>query len=259
MDLVSTEDQGEVRILRIERPEVRNCIDAATAVALRNEIEAFRDDRDARVLIVTGRGEEAFSSGADLVATEPLIERAQRGEHPLGFADLDAGKPTIAAISGYCIAGGMELAAWCDFRIADETAKFGGRNRNWGIPFIDGGSQRFPRILGAGRAMYVLLAGVDFDAARAYELGFVEEVVEKGRVLARALEIARYVASAPWPTVIADRTSILEGGVSEEGLAGELARGVDALGEAGITDRLEGFRRGERPEPPRALGIEGKG
>jgi enoyl-CoA hydratase len=210
---VTTEDRGAVRILRIARPEQRNCVDGETAVGLGSAIEAFAADPAARVLVVTGEGDRAFCAGADLKNGISLFQHEYLDPAgPMGFARLDPGKPTIAAINGYCFAGGGELAAWCDFRIAAENAEFGCLSRRWGVPYTDGGTQRFPRILGTGNALYMLMTGARFDARRAYEIGFLQELVPQGRALPRALELAEAIASYPnFAGICADRRAVLAG------------------------------------------------
>jgi enoyl-CoA hydratase len=212
-DKVSVERRGAVRVLRIERPEQRNCVDGETAVGLARAIEAFAADDAARVLVVTGAGELAFCAGADLKNGATLFQHEWLDRAgPMGFARLDPGKPTIAAINGYCFAGGGELAAWCDFRIAAENAEFGCLSRRWGVPYTDGGTQRFPRIMGTGNALYLLMTGARIDARRAWELGFVQEVVPRGGALARALELAEAIASYPnFGGICADRRALLHG------------------------------------------------
>src|SRR5512134_137391 len=186
---VTIESQGPVRVLRINRPDVRNCVDGETAVGLGEAIEAFASDAGARVLVVTGAGDLAFCAGADLKdPTSLLRHRYVDAAGPMGFARLDPGKPTIAAVNGYCFAGGFELAAWCDFRVAAANAEFGCLSRRWGVPYTDGGTQRFARIVGQGHALYLLETGARIDARRAYEMGFVQEVVPQGQALDRALE-----------------------------------------------------------------------
>jgi enoyl-CoA hydratase len=127
----------------------------------------------------------------------------------MGFARLDPGKPTLAAVNGYCFAGGLELAAWCDIRIAAATAEFGALNRRWGVPFVDGGTQRFPRIVGQGNALWLVETGVRIDACRALAMGLVQEVVEGDDALPRALELARQIAGYPQASLRADRAAIL--------------------------------------------------
>jgi enoyl-CoA hydratase/carnithine racemase len=212
-DKVTTEDRGAVRILRINRPEQRNCVDGETAVGIGRAIEAFAADERARVLVVTGAGDLAFCAGADLKNAMTLFEHdwVDRAG-PMGFARLDPGKPTIAAINGYCFAGGGELAAWCDVRIGAANAEFGCLSRRWGVPYTDGGTQRFARIMGTGNALYMLMTGVRFDAQRAWEMGFLQEVVPVGGALPRALELAQAIAAYPnFAGICADRRALLQG------------------------------------------------
>jgi len=212
-DKVRTEDQGAIRILRINRPEQRNAVDGETAVGLGQAIEAFADDDRARVLVVTGEGELSFCAGADLKNGATLFKHDYTDKAgPMGFARLNPGKPTIAAINGYCFAGGFELAAWCDFRIGAANAEFGCLSRRWGVPYCDGGTQRFARIMGTGNALYMLMTGTRIDARRAYELRFLQEVVPQGRALSRALDLAAVIASYPnFPGICADRGAVLAG------------------------------------------------
>lgn len=210
---VTTEERGAVRILRINRPEQRNCVDGETAVGIARAIEAFAADERARVLIVTGAGDLAFCAGADLKNAVTLFQHDHvDSAGPMGFARLDPGKPTIAAINGFCFAGGGELAAWCDIRIGAANAEFGCLSRRWGVPYTDGGTQRFARIMGTGNALYMLMTGARFDARRAFEMGFLQEVVPQGQALPRALELAEAMASYPnFPGICADRRATLRG------------------------------------------------
>ncbi len=212
-DKVRIEDRGAVRILRIHRPEQRNCVDGETAVGLGRAIEAFAADENARVLIVTGEGDLSFCAGADLKNAATLFDHEYLDPAgPMGFARLDPGKPAIAAINGFCFAGGGELAAWCDIRIGAENAEFGCLSRRWGVPYTDGGTQRFPRIMGTGNALYMLMTGVRFGARRALELGFLQELVPVGQALPRALELAQAIAAYPnFAGICADRRALREG------------------------------------------------
>src|SRR2546427_11936133 len=175
------EHGGPVTLLTLNRPEVHNSVDAELAVALGEAIEAFAADTGARVLVLTGAGELAFSAGANLKGIADLGKHAYVDRAgPMGFARLDPKTPSIAAVNGYCFAGGMELACWCDFRIASENAEFGALNRRWGVPFTDGGTQRFPRIMGQGNALWLMETGVRIDAGRALRIGLVQEGVAAG-------------------------------------------------------------------------------
>ncbi len=229
---MTAERRGSATLLTIDRPDRHNAVDGATADALHEAFEAFAADDGARVLVLTGAGERAFCAGADLKAIETLDPDRPGG--PLGFTRLASPKPTIAAISGWCLAGGLELALWCDLRIAAETAVLGCAERRWGVPLIDGGTQRLPRVIGTGRALDLVLTGRDVPAAEAYTLGLVNEVVAPGRHVERALELAEAIASHPQPTMLSDRRALLEGeGLTlEEGLALEARLGREQLAVA---------------------------
>jgi enoyl-CoA hydratase len=254
-DKVTTEHRGAVRILRINRPEQRNCVDGETAVGIGRAIEAFGADECARVLVVTGEGELAFCAGADLKNAPSLFQHdyADRAG-PMGFARLDPGKPTIAAINGYCFAGGGELAAWCDIRIGAANAEFGCLSRRWGVPYTDGGTQRFARIMGTGNALYMLMTGARFDAQRAYEMGFLQEVVPRGEALSRALELAEAIASYPnFPGICADRRAALRGLPLDldDGLLLEAQLVRPTCFSDELREGLARFARGARDASPR--------
>lgn len=262
MPKVSYERTGAATVLTITRPERRNAVDDETAKALREGFDRFEDDDDARVLVLTGEGPEAFCAGADLKA---IAERSAEFEGsdpeaavaewldalpdgPLGFTRLQASKPTIAAISGWCLAGGLELALWCDLRIATADAKLGFTERRFGVPLIDGGTQRLPRVVGVGRALEMILTGRVLEADEAREWGLLNEVVEPGKHLERALEIAEGLAAFPQTTMLSDRRAALEGiGLAfEEGLAleAELGRASVITGVLGASRFAAGEGRG---------------
>jgi enoyl-CoA hydratase len=253
---VQEERDGAITVVTIDRPRAHNAVDHDTAVALAAAIERFADEDEASVLVLTGSGPTSFCAGADLKGIPQLLgdDEFCTSVGPMGFAKLDPGKPTIAAINGYCFAGGLELAAWCDFRIAEEQAEFGALNRRWGVPFFDGGTQRLPRILGLSNALWLMESGVRIDVQRAHELGFVQEVVPTGHALARAVELARYIAGYPQASVRSDRRSILDSG--GHGLSQGLALEDDArrrsLSDGVMLDRLQAFAHGDRPTPPSA-------
>jgi enoyl-CoA hydratase len=181
--------------------------------------------------VLTGAGGDAFCAGADLKDIESLGPRIDLPEGPLGFTRLTATKPTIAAISGWCLAGGLELALWCDLRIVTAGAKLGFPERRWGVPLIDGGTQRLPRIVGLGRGLDMILSGRIVEADEAQTMGLVTEVVENGRHLDRALEYAEGLASFPQETMLADRMAAIEGfGLPlDEALALEAISGAKTL------------------------------
>jgi enoyl-CoA hydratase len=206
-DEVRYERQGVSAGLTIDRPGRRNAVDGATAAALREGLERFEQDVGARVLILTGAG-EAFCAGADLKAIDLDVDHPAG---PMGFTRLTPSKPTIAAIGGWCVAGGLELALWCDLRIATSDSTFGCFERRWGVPLIDGGTQRLPRAIGMGRAMELILTGRAVEAEEARQIGLVTEVVDPGGHLERALELAEHLAGFPRETMLSDRRAALEG------------------------------------------------
>ena len=206
---VTYERSGAAAVVTIDRPERRNAVDGPTADALQAAHERFEADHDARVMVLTGAGDVAFCAGADLKALDTLGPRLDHTCGPMGFTRLTPSKPAIAAISGWCLAGGLELALWCDLRIATEDARLGFPERRWGVPLIDGGTQRLPRIVGLGRALDLILSGRVVDAAEARELGLVNEVVAPGRHLERAVEYAEALARFPQDTMLADRSAAL--------------------------------------------------
>lgn len=237
------ERRGAVSLVTLNRPDVHNCIDAETADLLSQAIEGFREDQEARVLVVTGAGDRAFSSGADLKDIEAVMGRPSASRNgPLGFTNLEPSKPRIAAVEGWCLAGGMELASWCDFAVAGEGATFGALNRRWGVPWVDGGTQRMTRRIGMGNALYVMESGERIDAFRALGMGLVQEVVPAGRALARAMELAERIASYPQWSLLADRSSAVDGFDLPLDQALRLeARSV--MGTADLPEMSDGIRR----------------
>jgi enoyl-CoA hydratase len=224
---VRYERRGAAAVLTIDRPQRRNAINAATAAALRQGLEAFEGDEAARVLILAGNG-EAFCAGADLKALDLDVDDPGG---PLGFTRLTPSTPAIAAIDGWCLAGGLELALWCDLRIATPRSVFGCFERRWGVPLIDGGTQRLPRVVGMGRALEMILTGRPVEAEEAERIGLVTELVGAGGHLDRALELAERIASFPQETMLSDRRAALEGaGLSlAEGLELERRLGREVL------------------------------
>jgi len=186
-------------------------VDGPTAEKLLEGYRAFEADDAARVLVVTGAGGVSFCAGADLKALESLGPRLAGGGGPLGFTRRIAVKPTIAAIEGWCLAGGLELALWCDLRIATDGSAFGCTERRFGVPLVDGGTQRLPRVVGLGRALDLILTGRLVDAQEALGLGLVTEVVPPARHLDRALEIAEGLAAFPQDAMLADRRAAYDG------------------------------------------------
>ena len=228
---VTYERRGAAAVVSIDRPDRRNAVDGPTAELLGQAYERFEADGDAKVLVLTGAGEIAFCAGADLKAIESFGPRLDLPEGPLGFTRRIASKPTVAAISGWCLAGGLELALWCDLRIAGESAMLGFPERRFGVPLIDGGTQRLPRIVGLGRALDLILTGRIVPAAEALGMGLVNQLVPAGTHLERALELAEGLAGFPQPTMLADRRAAIEGvGLTfEEGLALEARSAQETL------------------------------
>jgi enoyl-CoA hydratase len=194
-----------VRIVRIDQAQVRNAIDSATAERLHDELLAFDLDDTARVAVLTG-DDRAFCAGANLRNLPRL-----RDSGPLGPTRLTLSKPVVAAIEGWCVAGGMELAAWCDLRVAGQGARFGCLERRWGVPLVDGGTYRLPRIVGLGRALDLVLTAREIDATEAERIGFVDRLVPAGGALDAAVELADQIAGFPWPCVVSDRQAVYDG------------------------------------------------
>lgn len=237
---------GPVTILRINREQARNAINAATARALREAWLAFDADEEARVGILTG-GDNVFCAGADLKDLTGLADATIGDEGPLGFTRMFVGKPTIAAVAGYCVAGGLEVACWCDMRIADETAIFGCFERRFGVPLIDGGTQRLPHIIGLGRALELILTGRAVPAQEALAMGLANEVVPTGTALQRAVEIGKLLAGFPQAAMRSDRKAVYEGlavGL-KEGLRREAALGQQTLASNEAFEGAQRFQTGQ--------------
>jgi enoyl-CoA hydratase len=234
IDEVRYERVGPAAVLTIDRQHRRNAVDGPTAERLRDGVRAFEADDEARVLVICGAGGEAFCAGADLKAIESFAPRLTDPGGPLGFTRLTASKPTIAAVDGWCLAGGFEIALWCDLRIVAQGSRLGFPERRWGVPLIDGGTQRLPRIVGMGRAMDLILTGRIFDAAEAQAMGLVTELVPDGTAVERALAMAEGLASVPQATMLADRRAAIEGfGLPlSAGLAVEAQAGPAVFGDA---------------------------
>ena len=225
---------GAAAVLTIDRQERRNAVDGPTTELLKEGYASFAADDNARVLVLTGAGGVSFCAGADLKALDSFGPRLGDPDGPLGFSRVISSKPTIAAISGWCLAGGLELALWCDLRIATPESRLGFPERRFGVPLIDGGTQRLPRIVGLGRALDLILTGRIVETDEALAIGLLTEVVEPGAHLTRALEIAEALARFPQQTMLADRSAALEGiGLTlEEGLQLEARSALPTLGTA---------------------------
>jgi enoyl-CoA hydratase len=208
IDEVRYDERGAVAVVTIDRQHRRNAIDGPTAEALVAALERFEADEARRVMVLTGAG-EAFCAGADLTAIDTLAPRADGPDGPLGFTRRVAAKPTIAAVDGWAVAGGLELALWCDLRIASPRATFGCFERRWGVPLIDGGTWRLPRVVGLGRALDLILTGRAVGADEALAMGLVTQVADDP--LAAAVELGERLAAYPQATMLSDRASVYAG------------------------------------------------
>ncbi|HET6922379.1 MAG TPA: crotonase/enoyl-CoA hydratase family protein [Anaeromyxobacteraceae bacterium] len=211
MPSVRVEKQGPVTTVVLSRPEVRNAVDRATAAALVEAFRSFDGDEEARVAVFFGEG-GTFCAGADLkaVAAGTLPELDENGNGPMGPSRLRLSKPVIAAVAGYAVAGGLELALWCDLRVVEETAVLGVFCRRWGVPLIDGGTVRLSRLVGLGRALDLVLTGRPVGAAEALQMGLASRVVKDGTSRQAAEQLAREIAAFPQGCMRADRRSVYE-------------------------------------------------
>ncbi len=235
---VTIEKDGPVTTVVLSRPEARNAVDRPTAEALAAAFRAFEADDDARVGVLWGDN-GAFCAGADLkaVAEGPGSERINRleadGDAPMGVSRLVLSKPVIAAISGHAVAGGLEVALWCDLRVGEEDAVLGVYCRRWGVPLIDGGTVRLPRIIGMGRALDLILTGRGVGAEEAHAMGLINRIVPVGQARSEAEALAHQLAKLPQVCLRSDRQSVYEQqGLSEEqAMAREFDLGRAALAE----------------------------
>jgi enoyl-CoA hydratase len=244
-EAVRIERDGPVFTVVLSRPERRNAVDGATALALADAFRSFDADEEALVAVLHGEG-GVFCAGADLkaVGTAEGNRVDGDGDGPMGPTRMRLGKPVIAAIAGHAVAGGLELALWCDLRVAEQDAVLGVFCRRWGVPLIDGGTVRLPRLIGLSRAMDMILTGRPVAAAEAFEIGLVNRVVGPGESRAAAEALARELAAFPQTCMREDRRSALEqDGLSEpDAIANELSHGLRSLGE--VAAGLERFRSG---------------
>ncbi|MFK4107862.1 crotonase/enoyl-CoA hydratase family protein [Streptomyces sp. NPDC002176] len=238
---VRVETQGHVTTVVLSRPAARNAVDGPTAAELAAAFRAFEADDHARVAVLWGEG-GTFCAGADLkaIGTERGNRVAPDGDGPMGPTRMRLSKPVIAAVAGHAVAGGLELALWCDLRVAEEDAVFGVFCRRWGVPLIDGGTVRLPRLIGTGRAMDLILTGRPVPAAEAHAIGLADRVVPTGRARAEAEELAATIARFPQDCLRSDRASVLD----QEGLPEEAAmRSELRYGMAVLTEASEGAAR----------------
>ena len=249
MTAVRTETTGAVLVVTIDLPEVRNAVDGPTAAALSAVFRSFADDEDLLVAVLTG-ADGHFCAGADLKAMANDPDRANRidadGDGPMGPTRMTLDKPVIAAIEGYAVAGGLELALWCDLRIAASEATLGFFDRRWGVPLIDGGTIRITRLIGQSRALDMLLTGRAVGAREAFEMGLVNRLVEPGSALQTATDLAAEIARFPQAVMRADRRSALSqwGSSLEDAMAREFAWGIEAAATGETQHGAERFASG---------------
>lgn len=244
---VHLETSGPVLTVTIDRPEARNAVDRVTAEALAEAFRTFDSDDELSVAVLTGAG-GTFCAGADLKALsrgESVNRLEPDGDGPMGPSRMRLTKPVVAAIEGHAVAGGLELALWCDLRVAAEDAVLGVFCRRWGVPLIDGGTIRLPRLIGHSRAMDLILTGRPVGADEALAIGLVNRVAPAGEALARARALATEIAAFPQVCVRSDRASALEQwGLSEDdALVAEFRHGLRAL-EAEAADGARRFAEG---------------
>jgi enoyl-CoA hydratase len=236
-DVVLVERLGLVTVVTINRPERRNAVDYETAAAMANAFRGFNDDEEAAVAVLTGAG-GTFCAGADLRSfAEGQGNRVQaEGDGPMGPTRMAVSKPVIAAISGHAVAGGLELACWCDLRVVEEDATFGVFCRRWGVPLIDGGTVRLPRIVGRGRALDMILTGRPVGAEEAKEMGLANRVVPHGQSLQASISLAEDIARFPQATMRSDRQSVYlgEDAALEDAMNMEFKLGIKNLEEGRV-------------------------
>ncbi|MEU1404153.1 crotonase/enoyl-CoA hydratase family protein [Streptomyces sp. NPDC005728] len=238
---VRVEHKEHVTTIVLSRPEVRNAVDGPTAAELAAAFRAFEADENARAAVLWGEG-GTFCAGADLKAMggERGNRVAEDGDGPMGPTRMRLSKPVVAAVAGHAVAGGLELALWCDLRVAEEDAVFGVFCRRWGVPLIDGGTVRLPRLIGTSRAMDLILTGRPVPAREAYDIGLANRLVPTGHARAEAEELAAAIARFPQACLRGDRASVLD----QEGLDEESAmRGELRCGTAVLAEGLEGAAR----------------
>ncbi len=247
---VHYEVDGPVAVVTIDRPEARNAVDGPTAEALSSAFRRFDADDALSAAVLTGAG-GTFCAGADLKAmSEPGRRRANRvatdGDGPMGPTRMLLSKPVVAAVEGHAVAGGLELALWCDLRVAAEGAVFGVFCRRWGVPLVDGGTVRLPRIVGQGRALDLVLTGRPVAADEALAMGLCNRVVPAGTALAAATELARDLAQFPQDCLRSDRLSLYEQWDLElpEALTAEMVRGMTVVRSGAVAAGAARFASG---------------
>lgn len=231
-DPVRVGDDGPVRVVTIDRPERRNAVDRATAAALQETFADFDADDDLSVAVLTGAA-GTFCAGADLAAISSGHGNrvTEDGPGPLGPTRMRMSKPVIAAVEGFAVAGGLELALWCDLRVAARDATFGVYCRRWGVPLVDGGTIRLPRLIGQSRAMDMILTGRSVRGDEAHAIGLANRLSEPGAALDEAIELAGQLAALPQQCLHSDRASVLEQWSLDEpaALVNEYRRGIATI------------------------------
>jgi enoyl-CoA hydratase len=232
MSTVRVEKTGPVTIVTIHRPEVRNAVDEPTREALAEAFRSFDADENASVAILTGAG-GVFCAGADLkaFAAGKRRRRTEDGDGPMGPTRMILGKPVIAAVEGYAVAGGLELALWCDLRVAAEDAVFGVFCRRWGVPLIDLGTVRLPRLIGQSHALDLILTGRGVSGEEALRMGLANRIVPRGQALVEAVKLANDLAALPQRCLRSDRMSAMEQWSlgAHEAMLNEFHRGMSVI------------------------------
>jgi enoyl-CoA hydratase len=244
---VEVDRDGAVLVVSLNRPEVRNAVDGPTARALAETFRDYDADPELSVAVLTGAG-GSFCAGADLRTiaegsdAERMLRVAEDGDGPLGVSRMTLGKPVIAAVEGYAVAGGLELALWCDLRVASRSAIFGVYCRRWGVPLMDGGTIRLPRLVGHGRALDMILTGRDVTAEEGLRIGLADRVVEERQALPAAIALAKDLAALPQTCLRSDRLSSFQqwGMELAEALRNEYRHGLATIGSG---ETLAGARR----------------
>jgi enoyl-CoA hydratase len=250
MATVETERRDFIWIVTINRPEVRNAVDRATAAALADAFRRFESDEALRVAVLTGAG-GTFCAGADLkaVASGHLNALDESGDGPMGPTRMLLSKPTVAAVEGYAVAGGLELALWCDLRVVARNATLGVYCRRFGIPLMDLGTTRLPRLIGQSHALDLILTGRGVSGEEALAMGLANRLTESGRAFEGGLELARLIASFPQKSMRSDRLCCYEQWElsTAEAMRKEFRRGVEVLASG---ESREGARRFAAREIP---------
>ncbi|MGA3154645.1 MAG: crotonase/enoyl-CoA hydratase family protein [Streptosporangiaceae bacterium] len=244
---VRVDRSGPVTTIILNRPDVRNAVNQPTAAALTEAFADFEADPDAAVAVLFGAG-GTFCAGADLKAIgSPDGNRTEPdGNAPMGPTRMRLSKPVIAAVAGHAVAGGLELALWCDLRVAEQDAVFGVFCRRWGVPLIDGGTVRLPQVIGMGRALDLILTGRAVAAPEALDIGLVNRLAPTGTVRAAAEQLARQIAGLPQGCLRSDRASVLEGATMGfgEAMANEFRHGMTTLADPDVIVGVSRFRGG---------------